>query len=149
MSNVNQRLCRIAARAAAGDALGDDGPWLSEILTRLQAEAPTGATFESLSGFNWREAASIRCKNAWNTLADSLAPGGTKKEKINAVRRERKIYERQKWKRDQDQTVSPYSDRRTPEYWLFIIFRAGADLKGDSRAEIVPDSPKHLRRIIA
>jgi hypothetical protein len=140
----------LAARAAAGDVLGDDdGPWLSDIIIRLLAEAPNGTTFERLSDFDWRKAASRRRRDAWNGLADLLAHGCSKKEKIVAVRRERKIYERQKWTRDQDRTVSPYPNPRTSEHWLFIIFRAGVEIKGDSRAKLVPDSPKNLRRIIA
>jgi hypothetical protein len=147
MSNVVQRLRRIAARSAAGDVLGDDGPWLSEVVYRILAGVPFETAIGKAPG--WLRGEAQRRRNyAIGKIADLVAPGGTPIERIRAVRAERRRYEPTWHLRDQYRTEPPNTDPMSPAHWLFVMFQAGASLKGGPRAELVPDSPKQIARIL-
>jgi hypothetical protein len=148
MSNVDQCLRRIAAHAAAGEALGDDGPWLSEVVYRILAGVPFETAIGRAPGW-WRSDAQRRLRYAMARIADLVAPGGTATERADAIRAERRRYEPVWNRRDQYRGEPPTSNETSLAYWLFVMFQAGASLKGDSRADIVPDSTKQIKRILA
>jgi hypothetical protein len=146
MSNVDQRLCRIAARAAVGDALGGDGPWLSDVLNRVLAGVPFETAIGRAPGW-WRSDALRRKNYAIGRLADLVAPLGTVSDRADAVLAEQRRYE-PTWHRRDQYRAEPPDDPTSPAHWLFMIFQAGAALKGDSRAALAPGSFKQIARIL-
>jgi hypothetical protein len=111
------------------------------------AGVPFDAAIGKAPGW-WRADAQRRCRHAMGRIADLLVPGGTARERVNAIRAERRRYEPVWHRRDQYRSEPQTSDETSLAYWLFVMFKAGASLKGDSRADIVPDSPKQIARIL-
>lgn len=147
MSDAIQRLSRIAARAAAGEALGADGPWLADVIDQMFV----GVEFQLAARLNtgwWRATFRSRRDQAIRALCVLVCPNGTLSDKIAVVIKEFRDY-REGWRRrDQHKVVSPYSDPKVPEFWLFAIFLAGKNLNSkSSRRDLVPGEIQ-LRRIL-
>lgn len=140
------RIDRIAALAAAGGAMGDDGVWLAGALRRWMAGEAWDAVCDLAPGWR-REIARGRRDAAIRELSDFVCPGGAPADQADAVRREMRRYEPTWLRRDQHRASPAGYDRMA--HLLFAIFAAGAALKGDSlRAELTPDSPSQLKRIL-
>jgi hypothetical protein len=148
MSDTAQRLCRIAASAAAGDALCEDGPWLAGVIQKLFAGTP----FEAASGLEsgwWRDEIYASREADMFALANDICPGGGFAEQEAALRAALYRYRDGRWKRiDRQRGSMPASYVGKPDALLFSILRKSSLLAGAGELSI-PVSTTHMRKVLS
>jgi hypothetical protein len=147
MSDVDQRLCRIAALAAAGEPLGAEGLWLADVLCRVRGGEPFDTAIGRAPGWQRSDAQRL-CRRAMGKIADLVAPGGTDNERAAGIHAERRRYEPTWHRRDHRLSESPNADPASLEYWVFEMFRAAAVLRRTGRSNPIPESTKQITRIL-
>src|SRR5258708_24463864 len=149
MSTVDQRLRRIAAHAAAGDALGDDGPWLADVLQKIF----NGTKFEAASGLDpgwWRAHLCARREAKLFTLANDICPGGNFAEQEAALRAALYRYRDGRWKAVDKRRcgVMPASYAGKPDALLFSILHESSLIAGEGELSL-PLSTTNLRKVLS
>lgn len=140
------RLRRIRDAAAAGMALGEDGPWLASGLDAYLRRAPEGLTLPAALDLAvpvggapwWRTDALARRDDALRRLATEFYGSLPPRERAAAIGVSLRRYASTSWPRDRHLTVCPVRLAGTAGALHFLIMRASA----------VPMSDRQIARII-
>lgn len=149
-----ERLRRVAARAAAGEPLGEDGPWLAEGLRFYLEAASQGATLDDALGVSrsagqeawWTAEARARRDGIIRDLAAHHYAGLPTNRAATAIAQEARRYLGAGWIRDRHSIVMPAGCEGTIRGYLWQAMKAAERFPVSIRqiASILSSDPENV-----